>query len=220
MSQEIHNSWGQISSAHHLALALLDLDRPAEALDVAQASASLASSSNVPLLRVLAAVAQGAAQRSLGAAAEARAIHQVAMGIVAEMGAPPFLTDFVAAELCADCAEAEDWSAALVYAQQALAARDGTFLAGGLMRWCETEALLRGGLDETARVEVARFGAVIPVRGRHRIPYLRSQAILASWAGAPGDAAEYLRAARALALEMGVQGEVGSIDEALARAYP
>jgi tetratricopeptide (TPR) repeat protein len=217
ISREIYNAWGQINSAHHLALALLDLDRATEALDVAQAGMEAAGSTGVPLMRVLAEVAMGAVRRALGAPDEARAIHQNAMGIVEVMGAPPFLTDFVASELCADCAKIGDWSAALVYAQQAPAARDGTFLAGGLARWYETEALLRGGLADAAQADVARFGELIPERGRHRIEYLRAQAVLAFWTGAPDHAADYLRAARALASEMGVPGEIGSIDRALAQ---
>jgi hypothetical protein len=217
ISREIHNDWGQMNSAHFLTLALLDLDRRDEVLEVALAGAALASATSAPLMRVLAYVALGVAQRAVHALDAARATHQDAMALVDEMGAPPFLTDRVAAELCADCAMAGDWSAALAYAQRALAARDGTFLAGGLTRWYETEALLRGGRVEEAQADVARFGALIPERGRHRIAYLRCQAVLAEGEGALDQAAGYLRAARALAAEMEVAGEIGPLDAALAR---
>jgi tetratricopeptide (TPR) repeat protein len=217
ISCDIHNHWGQMNSAHFLTLALLDLDRRDEALEVAQAGAALAGATGAPLMRVLAYVALGVAQRAVHALDASRATHRDAMAIVDEMGASPFLTDRVAAELCADCAVAGDWPAAGEYAQQALAARDGTFLAGGLTRWYETEALLRGGRVEDAQADVARFGELIPEHGRHRIAYLRCQAVLAQWDGAPDQAAGYLRAARALAAEMEVAGEIGPLDAALAR---
>jgi tetratricopeptide (TPR) repeat protein len=217
ISCDIHNHWGQMNSAHFLTLALIDLDRRDEALEVAQAGAALAGATGAPLMRVLAYVALGVAQRAVHALDASRATHRAAMAIVDEMGASPFLTDRVAAELCADCAVAGDWPAALGYARQALAARDGTFLAGGLTRWYETEALLRGGRAGEARADVARFGELIPEHGRHRIAYLRCLAVLAQWDGALYQAAGYLRAARALAAEMEVAGEIGLLDAALAR---
>src|SRR5205085_10550381 len=74
---------------------------------------------------------------------------------------------------------------------------------------------LRGGDERLAREEVHRLG---PYR-RFRIPYLRSEALLAAWDGQREQAIDQLTEAAQLAADLGLPAERWQIQAALGRLY-
>jgi hypothetical protein len=107
-----------------------------------------------------------------------------------------------------------------MYALKAIAMRDDTIIMfGGLTRWHETEALLRGGSADQAREDVRRFGERAHNKRRYRIPYLRALAVLAHWENEIDQAITHLEAARALAEQLGLPGELWQILAALGELY-
>ena len=132
----------------------------------------------------------------------------------------PSSTEAVAAELCADCALAGEWQEAHAHALQALTARTDTFMhLTKLTLWCQTEALVRAGEIERATEDVRRFGACIGTSRRYRTPYLRALAILAQFHGEIEQPTQYLQEAARLAEEIGLPGELWSIQAALGEIY-
>ena len=103
--------------------------------------------------------------------------------------------------------------------EQEAALRDYTILHGGLARRHETEALLRGGSTEQAREDVRRFGERSRNKRRYRIPYLRASAVLAQWDNELDQAIAHLEAARDLAEQLGLPGELWQILAALGELY-
>lgn len=75
--------------------------------------------------------------------------------------------------------------------------------------------MLRGGEGDLARAAVSRLGQIVGENRRHRLPLLRSRAVLAQWDGDLDQAIMHLEAARALAQEIGLPGEEWSILGAL-----
>src|SRR5207237_7828351 len=83
----------------------------------------------------------------------------------------------------------------------------------------ETEALLRGGDERQARVEVQRLGERLGSNRRFRLPYLRSEALLSAWDGESEQAIGHLREAAGLAADLGLPGERWQIQAALGSLY-
>jgi len=137
----------------------------------------------------------------------ARAAHSETLARCESFMPPPY-GGWISGELCADCALAGHWQEAYTYALKALALRDYTILHGGLARWHETKALLLGGSTEQAREDVRRFGERAGNKRRYRIPYLRALAVLAQWDNELDQAIAHLEAARDLAEQLGLPGEL------------
>jgi tetratricopeptide (TPR) repeat protein len=126
----------------------------------------------------------------------------------------------LSAELCADCAIAGEWAEAQSYATQALVYRsNSTFLYGSLTRWYETEILVRTGYNERAIVDAEQFGRLIGQSPRYCIPYLRMQGVLALWRGDFEQTHLYLQEAGEIAEEIGLPGELWSIEVARGELY-
>ena len=149
----------------------------------------------------------------------AYSLHREAMSIFSNDVPQPIL-EMLAAELCADCALADEWAEAQLYATQALASRsNSTFLYVGLTRWYETEILVRTGYNERATADAEHFGKLIGQNSRYRIPYLRMLAVLALWRGEFEQAHLYLQKAGELAEEIGLPGELWPIEVARGELY-
>jgi hypothetical protein len=119
-------------------------------------------------------------------------------------------------------AESGEWVAASHYALQAIAIRqrsDSALLTPDFFPQYETEALLRAGEERQARAEVQRLGERLGHYQRFRIPYLRSLAALAEWAGHSGQAIIHLREAAWLATEIDLPEEQWQIQARLAGMY-
>ena len=185
ISLEIENGWGQTNNAFQLALALLECGEYGQALTLAQRGLAVARSLGVfAPMQILNLIVLGNIYRAMLALEQAQTTHLEAMTLSETMPSPMF-AKVVAAELCADCALAGDWSEAHAYARQALEAPFNSLLHGGLSHWYETEALLRGGdADvELARMDVRQFSERFASNRRYQIPYRRCLAVLAQWEG-------------------------------------
>jgi tetratricopeptide (TPR) repeat protein len=221
ISLEIKNVWAQVYSVLNLNHALLEVGEYEEALRVTQQGVEMArtlfnSTLLFFMLTVLGAVHQ--AMLSLEEAHEAL-IEALALG---KSIAVPSYQVLATSRLCANSALAGDWKSAYTYALEAVAVRKDTktsLLFIDFLRNFETEALLRGGEEESARKEVRRLGARIRTTRRQRLPYLRALATLAQWDGETREALASLQEAAVLAHEIGLPGELWQIEVALGELY-
>ena len=78
---------------------------------------------------------------------------------------------------------------------------------------------MRAGEIERVTEDVRRFGACIGTSRRYRIPYLRALAVLAQFHGEIEQPTQYLQEAARLAEEIGLPGELWSIQAALGEIY-
>lgn len=218
ISVEIEDPWGQINAAAQMVPGLLDCGAYSEALSVIQQGVALARALEITPLLVITLNEWGNVSRAMLALEAARAAHSETLARCESFMPPPYV-GWIAGEPCADCALAGQWQEAYTYALKAAAARDYTTLHGGFARWHETEALLRGGSTEQAREEVRRFGERVGNKRRHRIPYLRALAVLAQWDNEPDQAIAHLEAARALAEQLGLPGELWQVLAVLGELY-
>ena len=215
---EIEDPSGQIQAAFQLELGLLDSGAYSEALSVIQQSVALARAHEIKPFVVIMLNESGNVYRAMLALEAAHVAHSEALARC-ESILPPLWVGRIAGELCADCALAGQWQEAYPYALKAAALRHPTIMYGGLARWHETEALLRGGSVEQAREEVHRFGERVGNRRRYRIPYLRSLAVLAQWDGDTEQAISHLQQAVQLAEEIGLPGELWQLLAALGGSH-
>ena len=124
--------------------------------------------------------------------------------------------------LCMHYALVGEWKAAYRYAVKAITVRkssDVALLVLDFSRQYEMEALLRGGDERLAREEVHRLGERLGPYRRFRIPYLRSEALLAAWDGQREQAIDHLNEAAQLAADLGLPAERWQIQAALGRLY-
>jgi predicted ATPase/DNA-binding SARP family transcriptional activator len=218
MSVEIEDSWGQINAAVQMVPGLLDSGAYSEARSIIQQGISLARTLEVTPLLVISLNEWGNVCRAMLELDAAKAAHNEALTLC-ERFMPPHYVGWFAGELCADCALASQWQEASAYALQAAAARDISILHGGLARWHETAALLRGGSTEHAREMLRRFGEQVEDKRRYRIPYLQASAVLAQWENNIDQAIAHLEAARVLAEQLDLPGELWQILAFLGELY-
>jgi predicted ATPase/DNA-binding SARP family transcriptional activator len=218
ISMEIEDPWGQINAAVQMVPGLLDCGAYTEALAVIQQGVALARALEITPLLVITLNELGNVGRAMLTLEAAQAAHSEALALCESFMPPPYV-GWIAGELCADCALAGQWQQAYMYALKATAARDYAIMHGGLARWHETEALLRGESVEQAKEEVRRFGELVGNKRRYRIPYLRSLAILAQWDGETEQVISHLQQAVQLAEEIGLPGELWQLLAALGELY-
>ncbi|HEY6407325.1 MAG TPA: AAA family ATPase [Ktedonobacteraceae bacterium] len=218
ISREIEDLLGQIHGAVQLELGLLECGVYSEALAVIQQGIALARAHEIPTFMVIVLNEAGNVYREMQALEDAQAAHREAL-TRCEGTMPSSWLGRIAGELCADCALAGQWQDAYSYAFKAAALRDPLMIYGGLARWHEIEALLRGGNPEQAREEVRRIGEHAHNSRRYRIPYLRAEAALARWGNETDQAIAHLEAALMLAEELDLPGERWQILAALGEMY-
>jgi len=219
ISREIEDPWGQINAAVQMVPGLLDRGAYTEALSVIQQGVVLARALEITPLLVITLNEWGNVSRAMLALEAAHAAHSEALARCENFMPQQAFVERMAGELCADCALAGQWQEAYSYALKALAVRDYSIVYGGLTRWHETEALLRGGSIEQAREDVRRFGERAHNKRRYRIPYLRALAVLAHWENEIDQAITHLEAARVLAEQLGLPGELWQILAVLGEFY-
>src|SRR5947209_14353456 len=121
-----------------------------------------------------------------------------------------------------NCGLTGDWEQAHAYAVEAMALRgriDRVMIPLDFSFHYETEALMRGGDERQARIEVQRLGERLGSNRRFRLPYLRSEALLSAWEGHSEQAIGHLRQAAGLAADLGLPGERWQIQAALGTLY-
>lgn len=218
ISKEIENIWGQVNCNCQLAMGSLEAGAYSEALAYAQQAVSLSRTLGVSILLNASLTILGRVLRSMLDIAGALATHLEIIEATHVLFA--HTVEMTAAELCVDYALSDQWDEAHTYAVQALDNRlNSPYLYMGLTRWHETEILVRAGEIERAVEDVQRFGTYFGKSKRHRIPYLRSLAVLAHYRGEIDLAIIHLYEAAKLAEEMGLPGELWLIWAALADLY-
>jgi predicted ATPase len=218
IGREIENPWGQANCAYIFAQGLLDSGAWTEALAVARDGVAAARAAGHPPTLVFNLLSLGRVYRAHFALAEALPILRESR-VIAEALEHPFLLEWTAIELCADCVAAGDWDEAYTHALQALSARDYGQVYVGFTRWHETEALLRGGSLDQAAEDARRMGGQFKGNRRYHLQELRARAVLAESAGDTGQAITHLEAARAIAEGFGLLNECWQLDSALGNLY-
>jgi tetratricopeptide (TPR) repeat protein len=218
ISTEIENYWGQVNCNCQLAMRALEAGVYSEALSYAQQAVALSRTLGVSILLNASLTILGRVLRSMLDSAAALAAHLEIIEATHVLFAHTI--EMTAAELCVDYALSDRWGEAHAYAVQAVDNRlHSPFLYMGLTRWYETEALVRAGEVERAVEDVQRFETYFGKSRRHRIPYLRSLAVLAQYRNEIEQAIEHLQEAAALAEEIGLPGELWLIWAALGDLY-
>ena len=120
---------------------------------------------------------------------------------------------------CVLAALSGDWTEAHAHARGAH--EIGTFLQPhfSLSLYHQVEALLRGGDEDLARVEVRRFAERARGSRRDRMSYVRALAVLDEWEGDTEGALGPLRKAEALAEEIGLPGELWQVRARIGELY-
>ncbi len=211
ISQEIENPWGQIYSGNWLAAGLLDQGSYAEALVTTKAGHEIAQAIDFSPVSIFNLVQLGVVYRVMERVEEALNIHLEAHRLLGK-GRPGPFSELVPAVLCTDYALRDNWEAAYTFALEALAHRNYEALPLVVTaRWPETEALLRGGEENSAREDVRRWGNLVTNIPRLRIPHHRSMARLARWDGELASFSAHQKEARTLAEKLSImeayQGE-------------
>jgi DNA-binding SARP family transcriptional activator/tetratricopeptide (TPR) repeat protein len=215
-SREIENLWGEAESAYRLAHTLLELGLYGEAIRLATEAVRLARREGQPTMVLLALSTLGTVQRTVLTLGRARKTLLEVLKVYDDTA----LVDWALAELCAVHALEGEWDKAYDYAVEIVECRAAEgLLPMGLCGWYQTEALLRGGSGDLARQEVARLGRVTGNNRRYRLPWHRSQAVIAQWDEDEEVAADHLQAALALAREMELPGEEWPVFGELAALY-
>ena len=218
-SRKIENLWGEAECAYRLAHTLLELGRYGEAVKLARQGVAQARIVGVPTMVLLSRLTWGIVQRTVFALDGA---EETLLAIPSE-STDKELTgfgDWVLAELCARHAIVGNWEQAHTYAKQSSRALEAeSLLPISLTGWYDTAALLRGGDEQLARAGVGRLCELAEKNQRYRLPWHRSQAVLAQWEGAPEKAIGHLQEAGDLAREIGLPGEEWSILAAQAALY-
>lgn len=219
-SQQIENLWGETDCAYKLALTWLELGDYGQAIRLARRAVEQARKMSIPGVLGLALSIWGSVQRTIMAIEPARVTLLELATKPPDQSILAGLRDWTPSELCTIHALANDWVQAYGFAKQVLQFRgDDSLLPVGFSGWYETEALLRGGDGDLARVEVERLDKIVGDNKRYRLPLLRSQAVLAQWDGDLKQAIGHLQAALALAQEIDLPGEAWSIQGALGGLY-
>ncbi|GAC1348967.1 MAG: hypothetical protein NVSMB27_18650 [Ktedonobacteraceae bacterium] len=215
ISTEIGNAWGQSTCAMHLAVGFMERGMYTDALAFAQQAEAILRTHSIPVFPGIGLTILGRVRRAMHGLDAAHSTHQAALETGQASGLDS-LIELYAAELCADCALAENWESAHTYALKALDHRgNDLYLFKGLIHWYQTEALLKAGDIARALEDVQHFGMRIGGSRRHRIPYLRSLAVLAKYQGEIEMAMGHMHEAVLLSEEMGLPGESWSIEAAL-----
>jgi len=216
ISEQIENSWGQVSSGLFLTLGLMEVDECPGALDVAQRGLELARHDvQSPPMVIFALTRLGGVYRGLGRLQDAVQVHREAFEISEEPGLRWWFAEMVAAELCADYCAAGDWASAYPYATRALSARNGTLPFVALLFPDLVEALVRNNDWETASEHVQLFSQRIGSNPRMRVSELRARVVLAQARNETDKAVEALQRAGTLAGREGLLGELRQIEERL-----
>lgn len=218
ISQKIENDWGQVNCNCQLAMGSLEAGVFSEALGYARQAVSLSRLLEVDILLNASLTILGRVLRSMMDLDAALATHLEIIEATQVLFAHTI--EMTASELCADYALLEKWDEAYIYAIQARENRlNSPFLYMGLTRWYEIEALVRAGETERAIEDVQRFETHFGKSRRHRIPYLRSLAVLAHYRGEIDLAIEYLHEAANVAEEIVLPGELWLIWQTLGDVY-
>ena len=221
LSTESKNVWVHINSMRYLTYGLLDAGAYEEALGLMEHAMALARTLPPTFILQRFLYGLGNVYHALQQWEEARSTLEEAEAVAETLDLGPLRVPAIS-RLCMHYAEAGEWEAAYRYALKAITVRESSDLALIVLdfyRQYETEALLHGGDESQARVEVQRFGERLGPSPRFRLPYLQSRALLAAWEGHREQAIGQLREAAGLAADMGLPAEQWQVQAALGTLY-
>ncbi len=211
-NQEIH-----VADLHGLVLALLEAGEYDEALSVARtgmrAARSLGSAERLHFNLLL----LGDTCKALFRLKEARSAYAE----TSEAVNIPQHRALTHSKLCSVAALEENWEEAHTQAFKAAALRGEVAMqfTDPFHRHHEIEALLRGGEEELARIELRRFAEAVGDNRRLQVAHLRARVVLKQWEGDTGAAIKSLREAEVPAKEIGLPGELWQIRAALGELH-
>ncbi|MEM7800451.1 MAG: hypothetical protein AAF633_14750 [Chloroflexota bacterium] len=218
--RQIENFWGASELKWKVAHAQLECGQYGQAIKLANEGIKMTRQLGIPEVLDLALVIASLVYRKIMAldAAKEKALDIVK--VAAERQVYEMILEQTLIELCAANALSGDWEEAFALSQQRLQLVAGSSLApASLYGWYETEALLRGGREDLARMEIKRVAGIIGENRRFYLPLLRSRAVLAQWNGEVDQAINHLETALALAHDIGLPGEEWPILGELGKLY-
>jgi tetratricopeptide (TPR) repeat protein len=203
--REIHRA-----DVFNMAIALTETGDYEDALAMAREGVAAARSVGYAPRLMLNLLALGDTSRTLFHLREAGDVYREMAGVIF----PPEYRALVHAKLCAVAALAADWRTAYDEAASAAGLRDEVPVqsTAALHFHLEVEALLHGGDQDLARDQLARFGAATGENRRLRLAHQRALAVLGRHDGDETAALAHLQAARGLAEEIGLPGELWQVE--------
>jgi DNA-binding SARP family transcriptional activator/tetratricopeptide (TPR) repeat protein len=192
-----------------LGMGLVEIGEYEEGLEVCRRGTELARKLPNAFLLWLNLDQLGRAYEALLDLEGARKVYEEALELGGEVG--PQYEARSSASLCTVAALSEEWEEAYAHALKAHEDRTSLGPLDSLYLHHEGEALLRGGVERSAREEVRRFAKRAEANERERVAYLRSLAVLSEFEGDMGRAIEHLHEASALAQKIGLPKELWQI---------
>ncbi len=203
--REIHRA-----DLFNMAIALTETGDYDDALAMAREGVAAARSVGYAPRLMLNLLTLGDTYRTLFRLREAGDIYRE----MAEVIFPPEYHALTHAKLCAVAALAADWTTAYDEAVLAAGLRDEVPVqsTAALHFHLDVEALVHGGDQDLAREQLARFGTATGENRRLRLAHLRALAVLGRHDGDETAALAHIQAARGLAQEIGLPGELWQIE--------
>jgi predicted ATPase len=219
LSQKLMQRKEQALCLYDLVTGLLEIGEYNQALIYARSFTTFAENYPEPELRGMALTILGQVYRALLSLDAACKLHQEALNYYRTNTSPSYL-DLGHNDLCLDYAQARNWPTAHEHLIQAMKQTESPlFLYTNLTFWQQIEVLVRVGNIRLAEEQFARFSEQADQNCRYRISYLRAQAALAQGRKKINEAISALQEALSLAEEIGLPGELWSIEARLGGLY-
>ena len=200
-AERLANPWAVSNLSLVEAWAERDGGRLREALATASRGAAMAVEAGFTPLQVLNGTLAGRCRRELGDLQGALFMHEGMLAIAERLEGPAY--QCVAEDLCSDHARAGDWDAAGAWAGRVFARWGESRMFTCLSLWDVARACRRAG--------IAFWHPPLPTTERYRLVGLRTEAVLAEFAGEAHEAERARRGALAIARRLGLAIEGGEL---------
>jgi tetratricopeptide (TPR) repeat protein len=209
VSRELHEPLTEATGSLALGLGLVEMGEYEEGLELCRRGTELAREAQNPVVLWHNLDHLGRAYDALLDLKRARRVREEMLEVAAHAGA--LYEPFSSTRLCKVAVLSEDWEGAYAHARRAHEAGSSFDVFDGLYLHYGIEALLRGGDERRAREEADHFAERAEENERDRLAYLRCLALLREFEGDARRALDRLREAGALAVKIGLPGELWQI---------
>jgi tetratricopeptide (TPR) repeat protein len=216
VSREVHEQ-AEATGSLALGLGLVEIGEYEEGLERCRRGTELARKARNPVVLWHNLDHLGRAYDALLDLKMARRVREEMLEVAARAGT--LYEAFSSTRLCAVAVLAEDWEAAYAHARRAHEAGTSFDVFDGLYLHRGIEALLRGGAERWAREGVSGFAERARANERDRMAYLRCLAMLSEFEGDTQRALDRLREAGALAVKIGLPGELWQIQSKIGELH-